>query len=190
MSEKADASFPIRIGLPEHGIAKEMQGVFWLTDQKALSSLISFARSEDGGGLSVLDPSTGTFKVRISGDRVWSFSDVDTATFGGPSDIDLVYEFDFDSATNPTEARIIPEPRKTSKLLNWAVGQSWFLLFDMYLLDCAKTPDDEHCNDDKYLKGNEESIVWQRKSYVGGISLSDFDYKAMTNLKNTKISLP
>merc|ERR1719215_2487343 len=91
MDEKADDTFPMRIGRPEDGIAEEMQGVFWLTDQKASSSLISFARSEDGGGLSMLDANTGIFKVRVSGDRVWSFSDLG-GNFDSVKNLDLVYE--------------------------------------------------------------------------------------------------
>ena len=72
MDEKVDSTFPIRLGLPEHGLPEQLQGVFWLTNQATSSSLVSFGHSEDGGGTSVLDKSTGIGKVRVSGDRIWS----------------------------------------------------------------------------------------------------------------------
>jgi hypothetical protein len=194
MDEKVDDTFPIRLGKAEHGLAEELQGVFWLTDQKGSSSLVSFAKSEDGGGLSVLNAETGIGKVRVSGDRVWSFSDL-----GGNMDaaakLDLVYAFNFDSFTSPREARIIPTFRKQGSFANWVARQKWILHFDMYLLQCETNPDDKFCKDDKYLPGFEESFVWQRRSWILSAKASNFgaafhDYKAVQVIKADGTKLP
>lgn len=191
MDQKADSTFPIRIGLPEHGLPEQLQGVFWLTDQAKGSSLVSFGRSEDGGGLSVLDKKTGIGKVRVSGDRVWSYSDQ------GPGSMmemtqkyDMLYEFHFDSATNPKKARIIPSFRKLNAFANGFYGQSWLLRADMYLLQCGASTDDPNCKDKHYLSGFDKSVVWQRTNNVFGFHKKDYDYKAVQVIKADGTKLP
>jgi hypothetical protein len=197
MNVKADETFPIRLGLPEHGLPEEIQGVFWLTDQKNSSSLVSFARGNDGGGIGVLDPESGIGKVRVSGDRVWSFTD-NGSNWDAAKRVDLVYAFNFDSATKPREARIIPTARNLGGFANWAAGQSWIVDFEMYLLQCETNPDnkyDNYCHDEKYLSGFEKSFVWQRKSWILGTTASNFgeafhDYKAVQVIKADGTKLP
>lgn len=193
MDEKVDSTFPIRLGLPEHGLPEQLQGVFWLTDQAASSSLVSFGHSEDGGGTSVLDKSTGIGKVRVSGDRIWSFSDR-----GGNMNLstaaDLIYHFNFDSATNPKKARIIPTARNKGYVTNWLARQGWILQFDMYLLQCDTNPDDPYCKDKHYLSGFDKSFVWQRQSYIFGMHQKEgnafHDYKAVQVIKADGTKLP
>jgi hypothetical protein len=189
MDEKVDDTFPIRRGLPEHGLPEEIQGVFWLTNQKSSSALVSFGHSEDGGGISVFNPSTGVGKVRVSGDRVWSFADL-----GGNMDAaaraDLVYDFNFDSGTHPREARIIPTARNMSGFVNWVARQGWILQFDMYLLQCDTKPDDPFCKDEKYLSGYEKSYVWQRKTYLLSQYKEARAYKAVQVIKADGTKLP
>jgi len=205
MNEKVDKTFPILLGgdyLPE-----QLQGVFWLTDQASSSALVSFGQSDDGGGLSSLDANTFISKVRVSGDRVWSFADL-----GGNMDAafkyDLVYEFRFDDATNPTHAEIIPSPRKIplADIVGDILEKPWILSFTMDLLKCKSPQNDEEaldknpkddeealdCSEDpKYLEGFDKSFVWQRKSTLFKQALGGpANYKAVQVIKADGTKLP
>lgn len=132
---------------------KQLQGVFWLQKQADSSAIMSFAQSNDGGHLSTGKLSSTDkyeYSVRVGGDRVWSFHDKSTS-WKLVEFLDLVYNFDFDDAENPTFADIIPE----SKNLGISVTAELFLNFDMKLL---KTEEKE----EKY----KDVIVWGRPSYV------------------------
>merc|ERR1719199_1351865 len=95
---------PISIGTAP--LPKTLRGVFWLAEQGDSSALMSFAKSNDGSGLSqgALDanPSDGyNYKIRVGGDKVWSFHDKATS-WSLVEVLDLVYKFAFDSSSNPT----------------------------------------------------------------------------------------
>ena len=57
------------------------------------------------GTIESLSDGTGRYAVRVGGDRVWSFADR-TTNFRLANMIDLVYHFDFNSATAPTHAQV------------------------------------------------------------------------------------
>lgn len=150
---------PIRIG--GSSLPQNLQGVFWLMDQGDSSSIVSFAASNDGAGIStgVLSPN-GDYKIRVGGDRTWSFHDR-TNNYNLARAIDLVYKFSFDSPTEPTRAQIHPQA-----LNFWDITLSaeWLLDFtaDLY-------PAGTH---ELY----KESVVWRRSSSVIGIGVEQGNY--------------
>lgn len=186
--EKVDIdTFPIRIGLPEHGLPQEIQGVFWLTKQGSSSALVSFAQNEDGGGLSTLDEN-GVGNVRVGGDRVWSFHDI-KGNYERVERADLVYTFNFFNKTAPRKAQIHPRARNYGIKLGW--WAEWLLDFEMELLQCPKDPktsDDPYCQD--LIPEFQDSFVWQRKSYMFGIHRTNADYKAVQVIKADGTKLP
>lgn len=151
-------------------LPKSLQGIFWLTKQGDSSSLMSFATSRDGDGLSQIDlsPIDGNhLKIRVGGDKVWSFASK------GKSWIlvrttDLVYEFAFKDANGraPTnmddavEAQIIPYAH------NLGIRLSWTQLLDFSMKKLA---------DDKRGKYN-TSVVWGRPSAIFGIEVGSAYY--------------
>lgn len=91
---------PIGVGTADDGLPPSMQGVFWLTEQGDSSALMTFAPSKDGSGLSTftMTPSDGyQIKVRVGGDRVWSFHDKGT-NWELVKGLDLVYNFRMEDA--------------------------------------------------------------------------------------------
>lgn len=180
-------TFPIRMGLPQQGLPEEIQGVFWLTKQGASSALVSFGQNEDGGGLSMLDEE-GVGKVRVSGDRVWSFHD-NKGNFDSAESADLIYTFNFHNKTAPRHAQIHPWAR--NKGISLGPWMEWLLDFEMDLLQCPadpKTSDDPYCQE--LIPEFQDSFVWQRKSYMFGIHRTNADYKAVQVLKADGTKLP
>jgi hypothetical protein len=165
-----DHTGPLTLGTAEMNLPKSLQGIFWLTKQGDSSSLMSFATSRDGDGLSQIDlsPIDGNhLKIRVGGDKVWCFADK------GKSWIlvrttDLVYEFAFKDANGraPTnmddavEAQIIPYAH------NLGIRLSWTQLLDFSMKKLA---------DDKRGKYN-TSVVWGRPSAVFGIEVGSAYY--------------
>lgn len=153
---------PIRIGtapLPE-----TLRGVFWLAEQGDSSALMSFAKSNDGNGLSqgALNPDSSDgyqYKIRVGGDKVWSFHDK-ASSWGLVEILDLVYKFRFDSASEPTEAQIIPSGEN---LNGFDLNAPSVLDFRMTLL-----PKGTHS---MYTN----STVWGRPSRVFGIEGGYYD---------------
>lgn len=148
-----DKNGPISIAtapLPE-----QLRGVFWLSEQGDSSALMSFAQSNDGNGLSqgVLDADKSHgyhYKIRVGGDRVWSFHDK-ASSWGLVEILDLVYKFVFDDAANPTAGRIIPSGEN---LYGFDLNAPWLLNFEMTL-----SPKGTHT---RYSN----STVWGRPSSV------------------------
>lgn len=154
---------PIRIGTAP--LPPQLRGVFWLSEQGDSSALASFARSNDGAGLSKgeLDsnPSDGfNYKIRVGGDKVWSFHDRATS-WSLVEVLDLVYKFAFDSSSNPTKAQIIPSGEN---LNGFDLNAPWLLDFQMKL----------------YPMGNhstyKNSWVWGRPSAVLGFEGGYYDF--------------
>jgi hypothetical protein len=139
-----------------------LRGLFWLTDQKDSSSLVSFARSNDGGNMGQGELRQGryAFSVRVGGDRSWSFAD---NVFGGNFEtvelLDLVYNFKEKSGSlqNPTAFSIIPEARNLGAKLEGKFGE-WLLGFDMVKL----------ASENATAAGYSGSIVWDRISSAFG----------------------
>ncbi|CAK0831531.1 unnamed protein product [Prorocentrum cordatum] len=138
-----------------HELPLQLQGVFWLQKQGDSSALMSFGRTSDGCGISPGSiQSDATYKVRVSGDRSWSFHSVDGGSFMLAELVDLIYDFHFDSATDPRFAQIIPEARN---VLGVRVP-SWLLSFNMSLVDHSSSP-------------HRDSVVWRRQSAVPALGL-------------------
>lgn len=141
-----------------------LRGVFWLAEQGDSSALMSFAESNDGAGLSQgkLDPEPSDgyhYKIRVGGDRVWSFHDK-ASSWGLVEVLDLVYKFVFDDPAKPTVGQIIPSGEN---LNGFDLTATWLLNFKMTLL-----PKGTH---QKY----KNSTVWGRPSAVLGIEGGYYD---------------
>jgi len=142
------------------GLPTQLQGLFWLTKQGKSSALCSFGGpSKDGGNCSTGQLTTEAYKIRVSGDRVWSFAQNDFAAIKAAKKLDLVYHFHFDDVTNPTHCQIYPEARNAGVLLT----AEWLLNFEMHLLEDG---DPEYPN----------SVVWRRPSAVFGIEIKKKEY--------------
>jgi hypothetical protein len=150
-----------------------LRGLFWLTDQKDSSSLVSFARSNDGGNMGQGELRQGryAFSVRVGGDRSWSFAD---NVFGGNFEtvelLDLVYNFKEKSGSlqNPTAFSIIPEARNLGAKLEGKFGE-WLLGFDMVKL----------ASENATAAGYSGSIVWDRISSAFGQDIDSARYLAV-----------
>lgn len=149
---------PLRLGTGP-GLPAALTGIFWLTKQGPSSALASFGGpSGDGGGCSAGQMVGNRLKVRVAGDRTWSFAE------NGKSNtlveaLDLVYHFVFDDAVNPTRCQIYPEGRN----LGFTLTADWLLDFDMELLK----------DGDKEFPG---SVVWKRISSVLGREATSAEY--------------
>jgi hypothetical protein len=152
---------------------ESLRGLFWLTEQKDSSSLVSFARSNDGGNMGQGELRQGryAFSVRVGGDRSWSFAD---NKFGGNFEsvelVDLVYHFKLKSGSlqNPTAFSIIPEARNLGAKLEGNLGE-WLLSFDMVKMTA----------EDAAAAGYSGSIVWDRISSAFGQDVDSARYLAV-----------
>jgi len=152
------------------GLPKQMQGVFWLTGQGDSSSLMSFAKSSDGCGMSPgeLQNGTDSYDVRVNGDRVWFFSDK-AASWKLIKFIDLVYHFQLTNGTlsDPRSFQIIPEALNLAGL---RIDATWLLDFDAHLL----LNDNEEFN---FKRADwSGSAVWGRPSSVVGQQVKSNTY--------------
>jgi len=170
---------PITVGTAAMGLPKQMQGVFWLTKQGDSSSLMSFATSNDGGDLSKLDMSAKyAMKIRVAGDRVWSFSHKSKSWLLVWL-TDLVYQFQMEKADgsparSPDEiaaAQIIPHANSIGISLNAPI----FLSFRMTL-----SPAGTHA---KYPN----SVVWGRPSKLLGISGAYYELTQVIDGEGNKL---
>lgn len=165
-----DGSGPLSVGTASMGLPPSMQGIFWLTEQGDSSALMSFATSNDGDDLSKLDMESADgygIKIRVGGDRVWSFHDKATS-WGLVEVLDLVYKFRFEKAngaraTIPDEisaAQIIPSGEN---LNGFDLTATNILNFRAELLAAG--------SHEKY----KNSVVWGRPSRVFGVSGGYYD---------------
>lgn len=137
------ADAPLIVDL-EQNLPENIRGIFWLRDQGDSSAIVSFGKegmSKDGGGLNQGKLSSGedSIRIRVGGDRVWGFHDT-TSGWRIVEGLDLVYNFRFDSITNPTKAEIIPQALQIGFINLWAGGISLdgfatkLLRFSMHLM--------------------------------------------------------
>uniref|UniRef100_A0A7S1PYE6 Lipoxygenase domain-containing protein n=1 Tax=Alexandrium catenella TaxID=2925 RepID=A0A7S1PYE6_ALECA len=146
------------------GMPANLQGVFWLKKQGDSSALVSFGRTRDGGGMSSGKiTEDGKYWIRVGGDRSWSFAKASGGSFVSAGLADLVYEFHFNSATDPTFAQIIPQVRNALS----AAVPPWLLSFDMSLSSNPNLQD---------------SVVWQRTSSFVGQSLGGSAHYQITQV--------
>jgi len=148
-----------------------LRGVFWLSDQKTQSALITFAPNgqADGPWCSHGDLILNRYLIRVSGDRVWTFATEESAGYDLAQGLRLVYDFSFDSATNPTHATIYPIPALLGSMGERLSKQTWLLNFDMTLLS----------SEEATARGYPGSVVWERKSYVFGFEQTSSRYNVV-----------
>jgi len=168
--EDVSAAGPITLGTADHGLPENLQGVFWLQDQKDSSALMSFAPSNDGQGLSVWNNDESNIRVRVGGDKVWSFH-TEGKAWELVEGIDLVYDFRFNNATNPTESNIIPQA------MNWngfsLDGAKEFVLdFNMIFI-----PPEDH--EDRFP----DAVTWARPTFILGQNIESSYYEIVQVLK-------
>lgn len=148
---------PMRIGTDP--LPKQARGVFWLRDQGDSSSLMSFAQSNDGDGVSPgTIPANGEYKIRVTGDRTWSFAD-ESFNWEASQVMDLIYTFKFDSATDPKYARVVAGGGSVTSVVWKAVTLA--IEFGLELVE------EEH---PRY----KSSVVWDRPSRIAGYELSSY----------------
>ena len=124
---------PLTLGTAADNLPPNMQGVFWLQDQAASSSIVSFGRSRDGDGLSVWNANSHRqISIRVGGDKVWSGAS-NGSTWELVEGIDLVYHFEGTPTANPTHFNIIPEAMNFGFELSGALAE-WALSFQMDLI--------------------------------------------------------
>jgi len=166
---------PITLGTASHGLPANMQGVFWLQDQADSSSIVSFAPSRDGHGLSVWNGNSDRqISVRVGGDKVWSFAS-QGRSWELVEGIDLVYNFegtrDGQPSSDPTHFNIIPEALNLGielkgKFLEWALN------FQMSLIEKGTA---EHGY--PATANYPAAVMWGRPSSVGGIDIESSYYE-------------
>jgi hypothetical protein len=153
----ADSSFPAAL-----------RGVFWLSGQKDSSALTTFAPNDqaDCSWCSYGKLILNRYLVRVMGDRVWAFATADSAGYDLANGLSLVYDFSFDSATNPTFATIYPIVTELGNFGARLSTQTWLLNFDMSLLS----------SEESEALGFGSSVVWVRKSYAFGVEITSSRY--------------
>mmetsp|Transcript_24607 Transcript_24607/g.57305 ORF Transcript_24607/g.57305 Transcript_24607/m.57305 type:complete len:296 (-) Transcript_24607:471-1358(-) len=164
-----DGSGPITVGTAAMGLPPSMQGVFWLTEQGDSSALMSFATSNDGGGLSKLDldaPDGYHFNIRVGGDRVWSFHDKATS-WGLVEVLDLVYKFRMEGAAGEQPASA--EQIAAAQIIPSGENLGGFDFTATSLLNFRA----------ELLRGNHSrypsSMVWARPSELFGVEGGYYD---------------
>jgi len=157
------ATTPMRIGVDP--LPLQLRGVFWLKDQGDSSSLVSFAKSNDGDGVSPgAIPSDGVYKVRVRGDRTWSFAD-QSFNWEASGIMDLIYSFNFNDATNPTEAVVYGGGGNALSVI-WK-GVTYAIEFGMELQTKDQVLAGPHA---RY----NASVVWERPSRFAGNVISSY----------------
>jgi hypothetical protein len=147
---------PMRIG--KSPLPPQLRGVYWLSDQGDSSSLVSFAQSNDGKGLSPGEmPENKGYKVRVIGDRTWSFADK-SFNWEASQIMDIIYEFDFND--DVTEARVWAGGGNKPSII-WT-GVTYAINFGMKL---RTKPHPLYNN----------SVVWDRPSSFFGNELSSYE---------------
>lgn len=162
-----DDKHTLVLGTAAMGLSEDKQGIFWLTKQGAKSSLMSFARTNDGCGIADAhtkkegsDPFTkeNPFRIRVAGDRTWSDGGgFDSGTFKAAAALDLVYNF-----IEETAGKIVIIPQVTRSFFNIKVAR-WLLEFRADLLD----PSQVSVHESPYTTkpdGSANSAVWRRTS--------------------------
>jgi len=106
------------------------------------------------------------YLVRVSGDSRWTFATKASAGYDLARGLRLVYDFSFDSVTNPTEVTIYPIPTRIGSFGTRLSKQTWLLTFDATLLSAEEAA----------ARGYPGSVVWERRSYMFGIELTSSRY--------------
>lgn len=162
---------PLTLGTAADNLPPNMQGMFWLQDQAASSSIVSFGRSRDGDGLSVWNANSHRqISIRVGGDKVWSGAS-NGSTWELVEGIDLVYHFEGTPTANPTHFNIIPEAMNFGFELSGALAE-WALSFQMDLI----AADDARR---KYpaTATRPAAVQWARNSSFAGVDAASKYYE-------------
>eukprot|EP00930_Biecheleria_cincta_P065391 TRINITY_DN51165_c0_g1_i1.p1 TRINITY_DN51165_c0_g1~~TRINITY_DN51165_c0_g1_i1.p1 ORF type:complete len:333 (-),score=40.58 TRINITY_DN51165_c0_g1_i1:176-1174(-) len=145
-----------------------LRGVFWLTKQGESSALMTFASNDnaDGAWCSYGKLILNKYRVRVTGDSTWAFATNDSSGIESAAGLDLVYDFNFDSAISPQHASISPVIAELGFAGTTLSKQTWLLSFEMEKLDAREAS----------AIGFPGSIVWSRRSYVAGIETKSKQY--------------
>ena len=135
-----------------------LQGVFWLQNQGDSSSIMSFGKTNDGGGVGGGALVRNPYMVRCAGDRAWAFSDKGRSQ-QLVNAVDLIYKFYFDDLENPRRCQIFPHA-PIGITLDWP----WLLDFDMHLVPRAENRD------------YPSSVVWRRVTHALGREVTSEQY--------------
>lgn len=135
----------------------QLRGMFWLSDQKESSAMMTFASNH---GADCLWCSTGKllgqyYRIRVTGDCIWSFAEAGE-NWNLAEDVGLVYDFKFNDGANPTFAHIKLFPSNLP--FGGVLSKQTALDFQMKLLG----------EDEAKELNFAGSVVWQRKSYIMG----------------------
>jgi len=164
-------TLPMRIGTAP--LPVQARGVFWLRDQGDSSSLMSFAQSNDGQGISPgTIPADGKYKIRVCGDRTWSFAD-ESFNWEASQAMDLIYTFNFDNATDPKNARVIAGGGSPLSVVWTAVTLALDFALELMVN-----------NDGSYTGAHETyatSVVWDRPSRFLGQTVSSYQAVQIIN---------
>ena len=133
-----------------------LRGVFWLQNQGDSSSIMSFGKTNDGGGVGTGALTEGNpYLVRCGGDRAWAFSDKGRS-YTLVNAVDLCYKFFFDDLENPRRCQIFPHA-PVGLTLDW----TWLLDFDMHVVQSRDYP---------------SSVVWRRVTHALGREVPSEQY--------------
>jgi len=145
-----------------------LRGVFWLSDQGIQSALITFASNNnaDGPWCSHGSLILNRYLIRVSGDKVWSWATEENAGYDLAYGLRLVYDFGFDSTTDPTHATIYPILTALGGFGARLSQQTWMLTFTMTKMSEQEASD----------LGYPGSIVWERRSYAFGVEITSSRY--------------
>lgn len=147
----------------------ELQGMFWLTEQGDSSALMTFAQSNDGDGISTGEVGTatnsagatiGTYRVRVGGDRSWSFHDRST-NWRLAHWLDLIYNFEFEYASDGSGRIVAAQIKPEAGNLFGFTLPPWLLSFRATM---AEHP--------RY----KNSLVFRRDSYIAGSEIDSAQY--------------
>jgi len=163
---------PLTLGTAAHNLPPNMQGVFWLQDQAASSSIVSFGPSRDGDGLSVWNANTDRqISIRVGGDKVWSGAS-NGSTWELVEGLDLVYHFEGTPTANPTHFTIIPEAMNLEFELSGGLAE-WALSFKMDLI----AADDARNNKYPATATRPAAVQWARTSSFAGVGADSKYYE-------------
>mmetsp|Transcript_108924 Transcript_108924/g.347749 ORF Transcript_108924/g.347749 Transcript_108924/m.347749 type:complete len:381 (-) Transcript_108924:62-1204(-) len=147
--------FPLRTGTAPLPLA--LRGVFWLSDQKDSSAMMTFGGpSNDGGACSTGQLMDDRCKIRCGGDRSWA--EDGKAPTNNHDKLDLIYHFAFDDASNPTKGQIYPEWAALSSI---AMSIEHLMDFEMELISDEAYPG---------------SVVWRRDTAFAGMNAKSVEY--------------
>jgi len=136
------------------------------------------SKSNDGDGVSPgVMPSDGVYKVRVRGDRTWSFAD-QSFNWEASGWMDLIYSFNFNDASNPTEAVVYGGGGNALSIV-WK-GVTYAIEFGMELQTKAQVLAGPN-------KRYNTSVVWERPSRFLGTTLASYTVVQVMDENGNKI---